>query len=130
MASNSRLSFGHPQIPKILRSKAIYEYDKEIKGLEKDMRLQMQRKKELAWKGKIEHLSRRKWITKMLEEGAKGPATGEGYARVMNQEPNAEIKDGSKKEKEITGQDCKKRKASESSNAVLGAQDETSGIDQ
>ena len=36
----------------------------------------MQRKKELDW---IEHLSRRKWVTKMLEEGAIGSATAEGH---------------------------------------------------
>ena len=67
--TTSKLCFGHPKIHTFFSKKAIFDYDIEIRELEKDQRLQLQKRKELVWKDNRYHWTRRKWVAKMIEGG-------------------------------------------------------------
>ena len=81
-APKMKLCFGHPPIHTYFSSKTIFDFDQEIKRLEREQRLEVRRRKELAWLTKREHWSRRKWILEIIEEKIIDPARAEGHEKV------------------------------------------------
>ena len=70
-AGGQRLKFDNP-IEKLFRRKIFIDFDKEMKDLERERRLDSQRRKELAWKGKRETYILKKWIKEMVVEDLIG----------------------------------------------------------
>ena len=64
-AGGQKLKFDTP-IEELFKRKRILDFDKEMKVLERERRLDTQRRKELAWKGKRETYKLKKWITEMV----------------------------------------------------------------
>ena len=81
--SKKILTFGHPSIHQFFKSKQMFDYDEEMKALEKERRLSIQRMKQLEWRARRETMEMHRWVESVLVQDVVTPVVREGSIKVL-----------------------------------------------